>query len=98
MFLHKQNLRPTGVQIDSMDTMADLSVRVGQLPRRLQPLVSRHPAPAAVVGTKNSRCRDGDENSVGVLRVDYNGMHTHAPGARLPEIALHTPQAGTLLP
>ena len=57
MLLHKQHFRPRGVHGDRVHAMAYLSLGIGQLPRRFQPLVDRLPALAAIVAAEQAARR-----------------------------------------
>ena len=98
MLLHEQHVRARGVHGDAVDAVADLRVRVGQFVVGLQAAVDRPPGLAGVVGAEHARGRDGDEDALGVARVEQDRVQAHAAGAGLPEVALGAAQPGKLLP
>ena len=53
---------------------------------------------AAVVGAEGAGGRDGDEDALGVVRVEQDGVQAHPAGAGLPEMPLGAAQAGEFLP
>ena len=63
--------------------MANFSGRIGNV-LGAQSFVDRFPRLAAVVGAKRAGGGDGDINSLLILRVDQDGMQSHATGARGP--------------
>ena len=50
----------------------------------LQAAVDRPPRLAAVVGPERARGRDGDEDPLGIARVEQDRVQAHPAGARLP--------------
>ena len=65
----------------------------------LQSAVDRPPGLAAVVGAEGARRRDGDEDPLGIARIEQDGVQAHAAGARLPARARAVAaQSGKFLP
>ena len=65
----------------------------------LQAAVDRPPRLAGVVGPEGARRRDGDEDPVGVARVEQDRVQAHPTGARLPARSRAVAaQPGKLLP
>src|SRR5688572_27523397 len=86
------------MQRNAMHAMADIRVRVRQFVLRLQPLVDRLPRQPAVLRAERACRRDSDVDTLGILRIEEDGMHSHAARARLPEMSLRTAQASQFLP
>src|SRR6516162_2083969 len=98
VLLHEQDVRAGRVHGDSVNTMPDFCVGIGQLVGGFQPAIHRLPTFAAVIGAKGAGCRNGDENSLGPFGIENDRMETHAACSRLPEMALGGAQSGQLLP
>src|SRR5688572_15649120 len=81
-----------------VNTVADLSLGIRQLVPGLQALGYRSPGLTAIVGAEGARGRDRNKNPVRVARVQKDGVQTHPPGARLPEVSFDTTQPRKLLP
>ena len=83
---------------DVVHAVTDVGIRVGKLIWRLQTLVDRQPRLAAIVGAEGARGRDGDDDPIGVVRIEDDGVQAHAAGARLPEVPFDFAQARKLVP
>src|SRR5437867_11625207 len=68
---------------DAMDAVADLCSRIGNI-FRMQPMIDRFPRFSAVIGPERACGRDCHVYSLWALRIEENGMQTHAARARLP--------------
>ena len=65
----------------------------------LQSAIDRLPGLAAVVGAERAGRRDGDEDPVGIVRIEQDGVQAHAARARLPaRPGAVAAQAGEFLP
>ena len=65
----------------------------------LQSAVDRPPGLAAVVGAERARRRDGDEDPLGIARIEQDRVQAHPAGARLPaRPRAVAAQSGQLLP
>ena len=83
---------------DTVNAVADLGSRVGNV-FGPQPAVDRPPGPAGVVGAERARGRDGDEDPLGIARIEQNRVQAHPAGARLPaRPGSVAAQPGKLLP
>ena len=69
-----------------MHAVTDLRVRFRNA-LRLQPAIDRLPRLAAVVAAECARGGDGDEDAVGIRRIEQDGVQAEAAGARLPRRA-----------
>ena len=98
MLLHEEHAGTRLVQRDAVDAMADFGLRVGDV-LRVQALVDRLPAGAAVVRAERARRGDGDVQPLGVLGIDQDRVEAHPTGARLPlGSGAVAAQPGQLLP
>ena len=71
------------VHRDPVNAVADLGIRIGMY-WRLQAPVDRPPGLAAVVGPECARGRDGDEDPIGIARVQQDRVKAQAAGPRVP--------------
>src|SRR6266487_2980154 len=66
-----------------MDAVADLCSWIGNI-FRMQPVIDRFPRFSPVIGPERACGRDRHVYSLWILRIEENGMQTHAACARLP--------------
>src|SRR5207302_758234 len=98
VLLHEEHVGPRWVHGDSVHAVADLRVRVGNALRG-QAAVDRPPALAGIVTAEGAGRRDGDEDSIGMLRIENDRMETHAAGTGRPIGGRRVlAEAGKLLP
>src|SRR5204862_6743312 len=64
----------------------------------LQPAIDWPPGLAAVISPESPGRRDGDVNTVRVLRIKKDGVQSHATRSRLPKMTFGTAQTGQLFP
>src|SRR5439155_8146039 len=83
VLLHEQDARTRPVHRDTVDAMADLGIRVGNV-FRLEPTVDRTPGLAGVVGPEGARSRNRDVDASGIARIEKDRVQAHPTGARLP--------------
>src|SRR4051794_38998181 len=83
VLLHIESVRARRMHRDAVNTVADFSFRVGNV-LRAEASVDRHPAFAGVFRAKCAGGRNGDEDAVGIVRVEQDGMKAHATGAGRP--------------
>src|SRR5205814_9138575 len=83
MFLHEQRVRACRMHRDPMHAMTDLRVWVRNV-LRVQSAIDGLPRFSAIVGAKRTGSRDCDGNSLGIVRIEKNGVQTHPACARLP--------------
>ena len=83
VLLHEQHARARPVHRDAVHAVAHLGRRVGDL---LGPeaAVHRPPRLAGVVAPERARRRDGDEDPLGMARIDQDRVQAHPAGTRLP--------------
>src|SRR5579872_89262 len=83
---------------DVMDAVPDLSRGIGH-EFGIQTVIDGPPGLPSVVGAESARRRDGDVNSLGIARVEDDGVKAHAACAGLPARAGAVfAQAGEFLP
>ncbi len=81
-----------------VNAVANFGPRFGDV-LRVQSFVDRLPGLAGIVSTKCSRGRNGDEDPVGIARIEKYGVQAHATGAGLPAGSRAVAaQSGELLP
>ncbi len=98
MFLHEQRVGARWVHGDAVDAVAHLGVGVGDV-FGVEAAVDGLPRLAAVVAPESARGRDGDEDAVGVNRVENDGVEAEAAAASLPDAGcVVLAQAGQFLP
>ena len=83
MLLHEERVGARGVHGDAVDAVADFGVRVGDV-LRAQAAVDGLPGFAGVVGAESAGGGDGDEDAVGILGVEEDGVQAHAASAGRP--------------
>src|SRR3990172_4887124 len=83
MLLHVQHIRARPVHGDAMNTMPDLDIRIGEEFRSQSP-VDGLPSLSGIIGSKDTRSRDGDEDAVRVARIQEDRVQTQATSAWLP--------------
>ena len=98
VLLHEQHVRARRMHGDAMDAVANFRSPGRELVKGFQPAIDRAPRLAAVVGAENARGRDGDEDSLGLARIQQDRVQTHAARTRLPEMSLGAAQPGQFLP
>src|SRR5580700_5227412 len=81
-----------------MNAVSDFRIRVRQLVWGFQPAIHRLPCFGAVIGAEGACRRDGDKDSLGAFRMDYDRVQAHAARAGLPEMTLGGTQSRKLLP
>ncbi len=83
MLLHKQHAGARPVEGDTVNAVANLSIRVRDA-LGFQSTVDWPPRFAGVVGAEDARGRDGDEDPLGICRVQNDGVQAHSASAWLP--------------
>ena len=83
MFLHVENIRTGTVHGNTVNTVADFSIRIWH-EFGMQPAVDRFPRSSGVIAPEDARSLDGDEDAVGVARVKKDRVQAQAASARLP--------------
>src|SRR6478672_13687795 len=83
MLLHEQRVWARRMHRDPMHTVTDLRVGIRDV-LRVQPAIDWHPCLSAIVGAKRAGSRDCDGNSLGIIRIEKNGVQTHSACAGLP--------------
>ncbi len=83
---------------DPMDTMPNLCRPGRELVLGFQPSINRLPGLAAVIGPKHAGRRDGDENSLGSVRVQQRWCAATFRPRPVARDAPSAPQAGKFLP
>src|SRR5436309_3671660 len=75
MFLHEERVRPRWMHRDAMNTVADLGDGIRHV-LRMQTAIDWLPHLTAVVGPERACCRNSDENSLSIFRIEKNGVQT----------------------
>src|SRR3954469_1677647 len=83
MLLHEQRFWPRRMHCNPMYAVTDFRVWVGNV-LRVEPAIDWLPRPSAIVGTKRAGSRDRNKDSLGIVRIEKNGMQTHPARAGLP--------------
>ena len=98
VLLHEQGVRPCRVHGYVVDAVADFGGAIGDVVG-VQPLVDRFPRLPPVVAAESAGGRDGDDDTVGVGRVEDDGVETQTARTGLPDAGcVMLAQAGQLLP
>src|SRR4051812_36717901 len=98
VLLHEQCVRTRRMQRDPMHAVTDFRIRIRDI-LRAQSAVDWVPCVSAIVSAKRAGGGDRDGNSLGVGRIEKNGMQTHPARARLPFWSrIVATQAGEFLP
>ena len=66
-----------------VNAVAHLSRWIGNV-LGIQPAINGLPGVAAVIRSKRARGRDGDENPLGITRIQNDGVQAKPSGAWLP--------------
>ena len=80
-----------------MDAEAELGRRVGDV-IRFEALRDDLPVLAAVVGAEGAGRGNGNEDAIGIARIEEDGVQSHATGAGGPLGALYVAQRVQFLP
>ena len=83
VLLHEEHAWARRVHRDAVDTMADLCRWIGNTFGAQAP-VDRPPGRAGVVAAEGARGRDGDDDPLGLARIQQDRVQAQAPGAGLP--------------
>src|SRR5208283_5281646 len=83
VLLHVQHLRTRWVHGQAVNAVADLCVRVRDS-LRTKTLVRGTPALASIIAAEHPGSRYGDEDALGVARIDDDRVQAHAASSGLP--------------
>jgi len=83
VFLHEEHAGPRRVQGDTMDAVAHLNLRIGDVVG-MQAAVDRTPGPAAIAGAECAGRGNGNVDPAGVGWVEQDGVQAQPASARLP--------------
>src|SRR6185369_3116690 len=98
MLLHEEHSGSRRMHRYVVHTVSNLRGRIRYVLRE-ESLVDRFPRLASVVGSERARGRDGDEDPLGIARIENDSVQAHSTGARLPVGSRAvSAQAGQLLP
>src|SRR5262249_43739438 len=83
VLLHEQDTRARPVHCDSVNAVAYVGVRVGDV-LGPQSTIDRPPNLPGIVGAEHACGRDGDEHTVVIARIEKDGVEAHTASARRP--------------
>src|SRR5262249_24277559 len=83
VLLHKQPLWARLVHGNPVHAVADLRIWIRNV-LRVQPAIDWFPCFSAIVRSKRSGCRDRDEYSLRIFRIEEDRVQTHAARSWLP--------------